>query len=560
MKEVVPLIGSKEGISHLALAYLEPGDVAHHSRAGLQRVSGRHAARRAASRTATRCVRARTSSSISTRFPATCCVARAFSISTIRTIRRPPIAPRDYLERVVQRCREHDILLVYDNAYSELAFDGYVPPSIFEIDGARDVAIEFHSLSKTYNMTGWRCGWAVGVAGDRGRAREGEVVHRHGAVHGGAGGRRRRARELRRVRPRERRRSSRSVAMRPCTRSAKRASRARCRGRRCTSGSRCPRACRARCSPSGCSSEEGVVVMPGSAFGAGGEGFFRISFITSPERIAEAAQRAGRVLNGLLATAEVNRREDSRAPHRRVATRLHRRSTSWWARCSSPFCRFRNPIRQWLMFERGQKPKAEQVTYVATPSAASAVGAQRRRQRARARQAAHRRRSSRRRRFRPTVPPAPRERRGDHRARDRSWAARRTGSRRASTPSYGDPRVVGARQARSTHAPKTQARARRQRDLIARVRAQRLDGGSYNGGKKPGDWTFEKNGEKYGMDSAEHLSRQVRAADGAARRAAAQRPGKSRALSERSHEGEPASARSTCTRSARWTTTSSRSP
>src|SRR6185437_17087890 len=71
------------------------------------------------------------------------------------------IAPHEYLERIVARCRELDILLVYDNAYSELAFDGYVPPSIFEIDGARDVAIEFHSLSKTYNMTGWRCGWAV---------------------------------------------------------------------------------------------------------------------------------------------------------------------------------------------------------------------------------------------------------------------------------------------------------------------------------------------------------------------------------------------------------------
>src|SRR5688572_13784676 len=71
------------------------------------------------------------------------------------------IAPLDYLQRVVKRCRELDILLVYDNAYSELAFDGYTPPSIFEIDGARDVAIEFHSMSKTYNMTGWRCGWAV---------------------------------------------------------------------------------------------------------------------------------------------------------------------------------------------------------------------------------------------------------------------------------------------------------------------------------------------------------------------------------------------------------------
>ena len=63
----------------------------------------------------------------------------------------------------MKRCRELDILLVYDNAYSEMAFDGYVPPSIFEIDGAREVAIEFHSMSKTYNMTGWRCGWAVGA-------------------------------------------------------------------------------------------------------------------------------------------------------------------------------------------------------------------------------------------------------------------------------------------------------------------------------------------------------------------------------------------------------------
>ncbi len=64
------------------------------------------------------------------------------------------IAPREYLARMVRRCRELDLLLVYDNAYSELAYDGYVPPSIFEIDGARDVAVEFHSMSKTYNMTG----------------------------------------------------------------------------------------------------------------------------------------------------------------------------------------------------------------------------------------------------------------------------------------------------------------------------------------------------------------------------------------------------------------------
>jgi LL-diaminopimelate aminotransferase len=60
---------------------------------------------------------------------------------------------------------------VYDNATPELAFDGYVPPSIFEIDGAREVAIEFHSLSKTYNMTGLALRLVRREAGDLGGAR-----------------------------------------------------------------------------------------------------------------------------------------------------------------------------------------------------------------------------------------------------------------------------------------------------------------------------------------------------------------------------------------------------
>jgi LL-diaminopimelate aminotransferase len=58
----------------------------------------------------------------------------------------------------------HGLLLAHDNSYSEIAYDGYRPPSILEADGAKDVAIEFHSLSKTYCMTGWRVGFAVGNA------------------------------------------------------------------------------------------------------------------------------------------------------------------------------------------------------------------------------------------------------------------------------------------------------------------------------------------------------------------------------------------------------------
>src|SRR2546423_282672 len=72
------------------------------------------------------------------------------------------VAPRESLERVVAACRRHDIVLAYDNPYCEITFDGYVAPSIFEVPGAMDVAVEFHSLSKSFCMTGWRLGWAVG--------------------------------------------------------------------------------------------------------------------------------------------------------------------------------------------------------------------------------------------------------------------------------------------------------------------------------------------------------------------------------------------------------------
>lgn len=67
-----------------------------------------------------------------------------------------------YLEKAVAFARKHDILLVHDLAYSEMTFDGYVAHSVLEVPGAKDVAIELHSLSKTYNMTGWRIGFAIG--------------------------------------------------------------------------------------------------------------------------------------------------------------------------------------------------------------------------------------------------------------------------------------------------------------------------------------------------------------------------------------------------------------
>lgn len=72
------------------------------------------------------------------------------------------IAPIEFYDEVVAYCKKYDIILMSDNAYSEVGFDGYEPPSIFNAKGARDIAIELHSLSKSYNMTGWRVGFAIG--------------------------------------------------------------------------------------------------------------------------------------------------------------------------------------------------------------------------------------------------------------------------------------------------------------------------------------------------------------------------------------------------------------
>jgi LL-diaminopimelate aminotransferase len=74
------------------------------------------------------------------------------------------IAPAGFFERVVEFAREHEILVVHDNAYSEIVFDGYRAPSFLATPGAKEVGIEVFSLSKGYNMTGWRCAVVVGNA------------------------------------------------------------------------------------------------------------------------------------------------------------------------------------------------------------------------------------------------------------------------------------------------------------------------------------------------------------------------------------------------------------
>jgi LL-diaminopimelate aminotransferase len=292
--EVVPLLGSKEGISHLAFAYLEPGCVSIIPEPGYNPYQGGTLL----------------SSGEPYRYPLR---PRTDFLLDLEEIPRDvldrtrilylnypnnptaAIAPIDYLERVVRVCRERDILLVYDNAYSEIAFDGYVPPSIFQIDGAREVAIEFHSLSKTYNMTGWRCGWAVAkpeIASTLLKVKSFVDTGQFMAIQAAGAAALESWAEF----------VPKNVAIFQARRDAAVAS-FRAAGFECET----PRATMYLWIklPDGIASatfterlleEQGVVVMAGSSFGAGGEGFFRISFIQAPARIAEAAQRAGALL------------------------------------------------------------------------------------------------------------------------------------------------------------------------------------------------------------------------------------------------------------------------
>jgi LL-diaminopimelate aminotransferase len=301
MSEIVPLLGSKEGISHLALAYLEPGSVGIIPEPGYNAYQG--GTLLSSGEPYRYALRPRTDFLVDLdEIPDD--ILRRARILYLNYPNNPTaaIAPVDYLERVVQVCRERDICLVYDNAYSELAYDGYVPPSIFEIDGAREVAIEFHSLSKTYNMTGWRCGWAVArpeVAATLARVKSFVDTGQFMAVQAAG------------VAAIESWASfvpgnvARFKERRDAAVTAFRAAGFECDVPRATMylWIKLPDGLPSAQFADRLLDEEGVVVMSGSSFGQGGEGFFRISFITSPARITEAAQRAGRLLAAMTAVA-----------------------------------------------------------------------------------------------------------------------------------------------------------------------------------------------------------------------------------------------------------------
>jgi LL-diaminopimelate aminotransferase len=162
-KEVVSLIGSKEGIGNMAVAFVDPGDIVlvsspcypvyhigtafnggknyflplkkeNHFLPDLESIPSD--------------------------------IAKRAKMLWINYPNNPTaaVADKDFFQRVVDFANRYNVIVCHDAAYTEMGYDGYRPMSFLEVDGAREVGIEFHSLSKTFNMTGWRVAMAVGNA------------------------------------------------------------------------------------------------------------------------------------------------------------------------------------------------------------------------------------------------------------------------------------------------------------------------------------------------------------------------------------------------------------
>lgn len=157
--ELYPLIGSKEGIAHLPLGIINPGDK-------VLLTDPAYPAYQAAIIFAGGKIQYVPLKASNNFLPKIDDIAETKNAKAIFVCypNNPTsaVAGKEFYQELVEICREKKIIIVSDLAYSEVYYDGIKPPSILEIDGAKDIAIEFHSFSKTYYMTGWRLGWACG--------------------------------------------------------------------------------------------------------------------------------------------------------------------------------------------------------------------------------------------------------------------------------------------------------------------------------------------------------------------------------------------------------------
>jgi LL-diaminopimelate aminotransferase len=159
--EVQPLVGSKEGIYHLPVAFVDPGD------AVLVPDPGYPVYETGTILAGGECfymALTRDNDFLPDLGAVPDDVRKRSRVMWLNYPSNPTAATVDlaFFERAAEFCIQNDLLLAHDAAYTEITFDGYTAPSVLQAPGAKDCAIEFHSLSKSYNMTGWRVGWVSG--------------------------------------------------------------------------------------------------------------------------------------------------------------------------------------------------------------------------------------------------------------------------------------------------------------------------------------------------------------------------------------------------------------
>jgi LL-diaminopimelate aminotransferase len=287
--EVIPAIGAKECIYHLSFAFLEPGDVALASDPGYPVYTGGPLLAGAES------VLLALLPELSFAPDLGAVPAEALGRARLMFLNYPnnptgAAVPDGLFERAIELARQHEILIVHDNAYSETTYDGYVAPSFLATPGAREVGVEVFSLSKGFNMTGWRCAAILGNAeaiASYWRLKTNVDSGLHQAVQlaaasalGGPRDERERMNEIY-----ARRRDLVVVGLREIGVAVEPPKGTIYVWAPVPAG---------HTSTSFCElvlEEAAVVVSPGSMYGPSGEGFFRISLTTPDDRLAEAVER-----------------------------------------------------------------------------------------------------------------------------------------------------------------------------------------------------------------------------------------------------------------------------
>ncbi len=293
-REIVTLIGSKEGIAHIPLALIDPGDVAIVPDPGypVYNVATLFAGG------TSHFVPLRKERGFLPDFsevPES--VLKKAKLLFINYPNNPTsaVAEREFFKEVIGLALRHNVVVAHDAAYTEVAFDGYRPLSFLQLDEAKDVGIEFHSLSKTYNMTGWRIGFAAGhpdVVKALGKVKTNIDSGAAQAIQMGALHALRGSQECVEgmTRVYQKRRDIMVEGLRAAGLEVD-----------------LPRATFYLWvqTPSGLSSadfsaklldEAGVVTTPGNGFGGAGEGYIRIALTVDDEKLQEAVQRIKKVL------------------------------------------------------------------------------------------------------------------------------------------------------------------------------------------------------------------------------------------------------------------------